>query len=309
MNQDSPDTKSIAAPSLQYLVDALLSRHGSGINSMLFYGSCLRSGNVFDGLVDLYLIVDNYRSFYGNRRQALANWILPPNVLYIELPVGENTLRCKYTVVSSADFERGASRWFETYIWGRFTQPVDVIHCRDEQSRAHINTQLNQCAINFLNKVLPRLPAEGTIEALWRVGLQFSYGVELRAEGKVRAKELIQADHDYYVERFKSAADHLKFDVEIISAADTPRYRADVPTLYRHLSRLSWPLRRIEGKTLSVFRVVKALFTFEGGVDYLIWKLERHSGQTIVISDRVRNYPLIFIWGLLFRLYRRGVFR
>ena len=112
---------------LQALVGELQGRHGTCINSVLFYGSCLRSGNVFDGLVDLYVIVDSYRACYGSSWQALANWLLPPNVFYIELPVADKTLRCKYTVISSADLERGASRWFQSYIWGRFTQPVDII--------------------------------------------------------------------------------------------------------------------------------------------------------------------------------------
>ena len=40
------------------------------------------------------------------------------------------------------------------------------------------------------------------------------------------------------------------------------------------------------GKTvtaLSVLRLLKALFTFEGGLDYIAWKLERHSGQRIEV--------------------------
>ena len=55
--------------------------------------------------------------------------------------------------------------------------------------------------------------------------------------------------------------------------------------------------------------LLKALFTFEGGLDYIAWKLERHSGQAVEIPERVRRWPLIFIWGLFWRLYRRGVFR
>ena len=72
---------------------------------------------------------------------------------------------------------------------------------------------------------------------------------------------------------------------------------------------LLWALRRVQGKTLSVARLVKALFTFDGGLDYIAWKLSRHSGQQVEIPDRVRRRPLIHVWGLFWQLYRRGVFR
>jgi hypothetical protein len=56
-------------------------------------------------------------------------------------------------------------------------------------------------------------------------------------------------------------------------------------------------------------RLVKALFTFEGGLDYIAWKLERHSGESIVIPDKVRRAPLIYLWGFFWGLYRRGIFK
>ena len=77
----------------------------------------------------------------------------------------------------------------------------------------------------------------------------------------------------------------------------------------RSRAQWAWGLRRIQGKFYSVARLVKALFTFENGLDYIAWKLTRHSGQEIVIPDRVRRFPLIFLWGFFFGLYRQGVFR
>jgi hypothetical protein len=75
------------------------------------------------------------------------------------------------------------------------------------------------------------------------------------------------------------------------------------------ISRVGWTVRTVQGKFLSLARLIKALFTFDGGLDYIAWKLERHSGVHIEIPKRVRRYPLIFIWGLFLDLYRRGVFR
>ena len=51
-----------ASPAVRLLIDEILVRHGEAARAILFYGSCLRSGDDLDGLVDLYLLVDNYRA-------------------------------------------------------------------------------------------------------------------------------------------------------------------------------------------------------------------------------------------------------
>jgi hypothetical protein len=90
---------------------------------------------------------------------------------------------------------------------------------------------------------------------------------------------------------------------------DKLRYHSRVSGARRLATKLAWSLRQGQGKLLSVARLVKALFTFEGGLDYIAWKLERHSGQHIVIPDKVRRAPLIHLWGFFLGLYRRGIFK
>ena len=86
-------------------------------------------------------------------------------------------------------------------------------------------------------------------------------------------------------------------------------YVSDIGPTRRWLARVAWSLRKLQGRLLHVLRLMKGLFTFSGGVDYILWKLERHSGVKVEVSDRVRKHPLIFGWGLVWRLYRRGAFR
>jgi len=97
--------------------------------------------------------------------------------------------------------------------------------------------------------------------------------------------------------------------VSALSTATGSHYHADFPPLKRLGAKLGWKLRTVQGKLLSVARLLKALFTFDGGLDYIAWKLERHSGVSVEIPDRVRRWPLIFIWGMFWDLYRRGAFR
>jgi len=298
------------SPALDALVDALRRRHGEAVNAILFYGSCLRSGDLFDGLVDLYLVVDDYTAFYGRNARALANWLLPPNVFYTEIAVGNRKLRAKYAVLSNADLRGGTSRrWFHSYLWGRFTQPTALAWHRDEDSRRRIDASLASARCTFLERVLPRLPATGRVRELWQQGLRLSYGAELRAESAGRSAELTAAAADYYVAVTREAAINLHWPLVLEGEGTETRYRTEIPRLSRALSRAAWWLRTAQGKLLSVVRLLKALFTFEGGLDYIAWKLERHSGQRIEIPPRVRRHPLIFVWGLFWRLYRRGVFR
>jgi len=65
----------------------------------------------------------------------------------------------------------------------------------------------------------------------------------------------------------------------------------------------------VQVKVLSTLRIVKAAMTFDGALDYLLWKIKRHSGVYIEPTRLQRNYPLIFAWPLLFRLWRRGAFQ
>jgi hypothetical protein len=302
---EAPDS-----PALRALVEALRRRHGDALNAILLYGSCLRSGDFFDGLVDLYLVVDRYTDFYTRKLRALANWLLPPNVFYTEIHVADRLVRAKYAVLSSADLRKGTSRrWFHSYLWGRFTQPTAVAWCRDEAARQEIEAALASARRTFLERVLPRLPANGRLRDLWEQGLRLSYGAELRAESARRSRELTEAALDYYAAATREAAATLRFPLVLEGSGTDARYAAAVPRFSRRMSRPVWVLRAAQGKLLSVARLLKALFTFDGGLDYIAWKLERHSGQRIEIPARVRRHPLIFVWGLFWRLYRRGVFR
>ena len=51
-----PDAKT--EPTLAALLAQLDQRHQGNVCCVLLYGSCLRSGDLYDGLLDLYLIAD-----------------------------------------------------------------------------------------------------------------------------------------------------------------------------------------------------------------------------------------------------------
>lgn len=305
LQQDFPPSAA-----LDTLVETLRNRHGDSIAAVLFYGSCLRSGDLLDGIVDLYLIVDNYRAFYDSRMKAIANRLLAPNVFYLEIPTGRDTLCTKYAVLSTADFQRGASwRWFHSYIWARFAQPSAIAWCRDDSSRQMVKSAQSTAVRTFLNRVLPRLPATGSVQDIWLRGLKMTFAAELRSEKANRPAVLVAAAPDYYSSATRLAASALSYKLLIYGKGIDAQYECEAPRIGRFAARFAWPARQIQGKLLSVLRLIKALFTFDNGLDYIAWKLERHSGKAVEIPDRVRRRPLLHVWGFLFQLYRRGMIR
>jgi len=309
-NEKTAAGDSPASPALETLVADLLRHHHGQINTVLYYGSCLRSNDPFSGIVDLYLITDSYRAFYRDRARAFLNRMLPPNVFYREIRDGESLIRTKYSVLTTADLVSGLSgKRMHSYFWARFSQPIKILWCRDEETRAGIDRCLNQAVKTFLERVLPTAPACGTLRELWEQGFGLTYSAELRSEGPGRAGELVDYALDHFVAASTRVAQELHFPFNISGTGDSAVYSAVIPSSRRLIGRSGWLIRRIYGKFISIARLIKALFTFEGGLDYAVWKLTRHSGQMIEIPDHVRRHPLIYVWPLLWKLYRRGVIR
>lgn len=310
-----PEPGFIHDATLKALLEQMQVRLNNRVCCTLVYGSCLRSGDIYDGLLDLYLICDNYREAYQNHWLAAANWLLPPNVFYAQQPHAGtdphgSTLRAKVTVISLRDFERGCSTaWFESYIWGRFAQPTLIVNARDASVRARIESALMNAAHTLLQRALPALKPSGSVAQLWQDALGLSYATELRTERSGRAAELALSARAFYTEVTRAQAASLGLTLEQPAVDGEWFYQQQNPGGGRLRSRLAWAIRRVQGKFFSIARLVKALFTFEGGLDYIAWKLERHSGETIDIPERVRRRPLIHLWPFFWGLYRRGVFK
>lgn len=298
------------SPGLTVLVETILARYGKATQAVLLYGSCMRTGQETEGIVDLYVLVDKYLQAYGNALPAVMNWLLPPNVFYIEAQFGGDVLRAKYAVLTLADFQRGTSpAWFHSYLWGRFSQPVRLLYVRSEQTAQQIYAALAQAVVTFVSRVLPQASEWFSAVELWRKGLQLSYRAELRAERTEQAARLVDAAKRYYEEITSIAMTAIPFEVEITRQNDAVWYRSDISGRSLLLNSLAWKTRFVQGKCLSVLRLLKGLFTFKGGLNYILWKIERHSGIGIPMDSALRRHPLVGVWVMLWRLYRRGGFR
>jgi hypothetical protein len=288
---------------------ALCTRHGAAVQAILAYGSCLYTEKQ-EGIADFYVLVDHYCHVYDKHLPALLNKLLPPNVFYLEASLKTGKARAKYAIVSLADFERGTSeRWFHSYLWGRFAQPTRIVFTRNAQIHARVVTAMAQAVRTFLIRIIPQVSDSFTIEELWRQGLLLSYRAELRAERAGRTAHLFALAPTYYREITQAARPALPFAIVADPEEATDCYVANVSAPAHWRSRDAWRIRRIQGKLLSVLRLIKGALTFDGGLDYLAWKIERHSGVQVEITPQMRRHPVLAGLGIFWRTYRRGGFR
>ena len=298
----------VSAPALAVL-DEIRNRHGRAVAAVLFYGSCLREKHdraaEDEGVLDLYVLVDRYRHVYAGWLMAAANALMPPNVLYIEVPWEGRRLRAKYAIITLAQFRRGTSRRsFRASLWARFAQPVRLIYARDADSRKAVVAALCDAVTTMVGRVAPLLGEEFSASELWRRGFQETYRAELRAEGPDRARELYESGAERY-DRITPMALRAG-GVTPLEPSPERRFRVTTSAAQRHRSRLLWTVRRWIGKPYTALSLIKGAFTFDGAVDYILWKVERHSGVRTTVTSWQRRHPVLASPILVWRLYRQG---
>lgn len=290
-------------PQRDQLIDAIRRRYGSGVSAILIYGSYLRGKR--DTLLDFYVLLENYAAMRSRGQAALAR-ALSPNVFQVQCGDPPAEARAKVAVMTLERFEHAMSHDFHSYFWARFAQPSGLLYCRDEATRERVAGAIVQASATFVKAVVPLLPAEFSAADLVGHGFSLTYRSELRSEPSGYAAGLYGHDTAWY-----------ESQVALLAGAGLCYHAGARPGMYvnetgragRRRAYLAWWSRRLQGKALSVLRLLKAVLTFDRGFEYLLWKIGRHSGERIELTKRQRKYPLLFGWPVLWRLYRRGAFR
>ena len=296
-----------APASCAAIVTALRETYGEALQGLLFYGSCLRNESMEGGVADVFVIVDGYRNAYRKRWLAWLNTWLPPNVLYREVPCAGAPVRVKLAVISMADFSDGIRHGFHSYLWGRFAQPVRILYARNEAVHHEFQELLAQSVLRLLGATVPALPERvNDAETIWTHALGWCYSTEYRAEPNSKAAQLARhhlAEYDALLQASLPA-----LGTVLRREADNG-YRSLATSETAHKTLRQWRRRRWQGRLLWMLRLSKAALTFSNGVDYAAWKIGRHTGVKIEVTPRLRRYPLLFGWGVLLKLVKRGVLR
>ena len=288
------------------LAERIVQQHGAAVRAVVFYGSCLRSGDDREGLLDLYVLVDGYRAFYERWALVVLNVLLPPNVFYLEVPAPAGTVRCKFAVISCETFAAAVSpRTFESYFWARFAQPCALVYAADEGARAAVAAAVATAVTTFAERAADLCGKRFTARELWTLGLAATYRAELRSERTGVAERLYAADPHRYAAVTRAALARLDGFV----AGDGQTFERRGPTPGRVGVAAAWWLRRTQGKVLSLLRVLRNGLIFEGGIDYVLWKVARHSGVEVDTEWRQKRWRWLVLLRQFWRLYRSGAFR
>ncbi len=285
---------------------AHLATQGQGALALLFYGSNLRTGDL-EGVLDFYILVSSLRDWHPSRLAALGNHLLPPNVGYHEWLHEGRTLRAKVAVLRLDQFQHGvAGAGLDTTLWARFAQPARLIWSRDAAAARAACTAVAQSVVTASRWAALLGPAEGQASDYWDAVFARTYAAELRVEKSTRALSLAAHDPQRYAEAlclgWQAAGARFSLTengalTPLVSAAE----HADAAR--------AWARRARWGKPLNLLRLAKSVFTFAGGADYVAWKVERHSGYRIPLTDWQRRHPLLAAPKVLWTLWRRGLLR
>lgn len=279
-----------AQPAAHVIVDAIRAAHGEAVRAVLFYGSCRRSDSP-EGVLDFYVLTDRYRSYHRSLLRSLMNWLLPPDVSFMQVEHASARVAAKITVISLDQFSRRMRHGaIDTTLWARFTQPSTLLYAADDNAKQQVTAALAQAARTACRWGKYCSPAPTPSSQFWTRLFALTYGAELRVERGNRPQLIYDDDPAYYDGVFNAL-------------------ELDFPQSLSDIAPRSWTLRRYAGKALSFIRLCKAAFTFEGGVDYLLWKIERHSGVALGLSPWQRRHPVLAAPQLLYQLYRRGAVR
>jgi hypothetical protein len=273
---------------------------------VLYYGSALRAGDL-DGILDFYVLLDDVRAWPGSWLARCANRLLPPNVGYVEFQHHGQCLRAKYALMSTAQFaQRVSGDACDTTIWARFCQPALLVWHRSAADRDAVIDRISK-AVDTAATWAARLgPATGLPEDFWRALFARTYAAELRVESGKRAQDIVGKAPARYAALLPPSWDRTGIPC---TRGQDGRLATQFAPQERARALRSWARRARFGRPLNMLRLLKAAFTFDGAMDYVAWKVHRHSGVHIEVTPWQRRFPLLAAPGLYWKLRRLGVFK
>jgi hypothetical protein len=266
-------------PSITALAELIAAQH-EPVSAVLAYGSALRDSNPENTLIDFYVLTQDVTGVSRNPGSRFLCGMVPPNVYYAEHVIAGKSYRAKYAALPIEQLAgKLKGNIANPYFWVRFAQPMRLIWAKDNVARQRVY-QLIARAMNTAQANASRLSAN----AQWQTLFENTYRTELRPEDASRAKLIVDMQREHFETIIKLAS----------------------PTV---VSNRAWSTRRWQGKLLSVARLLKAAFTFQGGADYAAWKIERHSGVKIEVTDWQRRHPILASISLLPQLLKTGALK
>lgn len=309
----SSDGVPTPARTVTALADHVCSLLGPTARAALHYGSRAQGRATRpDSAFDFFIIVGSYRQAYrafaarpqtqGHGTLAfILSWILPPNAISVRMrdALGEHEAKC--LVFSKRHFRRECSRRArDHFVQGRISQRVLLAWSRDADCAEEAWDAVRQARERTYQWVRVFLPPRFDVAVYCRTMLEVSLTYEIRMEGKGYAETLYAAQRD--VLRGIYGPVLARLEQRGVLTRDEGFYRqvrvAGVVTRLRVRTYFRFSTLR------ATLRLLKHPFLYDDWLDYLVQKIDRSTGVKVVLTDRERKWPLIFLWPRAIRFLR-----
>jgi len=230
---------------------------------------------------------------------GLLDGLLPPT--QIRLAHGAGLV--KASVLSTEALQRATSATRkDQFVAGRMFQDVHVVWARSPESVRRVEDAIASARHVTLEWAAPDLPDRFGPSEYLRQLFRTSFRFEVRPETSGRADALCEAQADRLVPIFVGVLRGLAAEGRLRPNQDGSFSLPEPPSRSEVLRRrlfLEW------SRVRATARWPKHAVTFDGWLDYIIRKAERHSGETIVLTPLERRFPFILVWPRVFKFLAR----
>ncbi len=295
----APPRAAAGAADAQAVMDVVDGRAGA-VAAVVLYGSCLhRRTAAGDSEPDYFLVVDSLRRWHRGLAGAVGNALLPPSTYHARVHTRAGPRRCKVSVISTEQLAHETSpQASDLHHLGRFSKPLALLWARDDNAfRAVRDAQVRALTtLAPLARALLDSPITGEDFMLALLGISYLGEHRLAEPDKVRAILAADRAHLLRIGGLLLASAGLRAEgARFVNPPAASREEVE-----RFIAR---------SRMRALLRWPKYLLTFDGWLDYLGRKLERHTGRRLALTEAQRKHPLLLAWPELLALRRDGLLR
>jgi hypothetical protein len=297
------DDREALDPTGGELLDEIVAAAAGTLDAVLFFGS--RSSKVATTAASAYdfmLVVGSAGTFYGRMRAAgllqrspavlrLVDPVLRPT----QIRLASKNAVAKCSVLTTSDLREATSpHRKDQFIAGRLFQDVKELWTRGDRAREAVSEAVRSARRITLDWCAPDLPPTFDAVAYVRQLFRTSFRFEVRPETRGRADLLFEAQAERLIQIFVPVLAELATEGTLTRDAATGAFALTQPvSMGRRVRRrlfMEW------SRVRATARWPKHAITFDGWLDYIVRKAERHSSEPIVLTPLERRFPFIFLW-------------
>jgi len=279
---------------VESFVNTFLKSYKDNILAILFYGSCLRTGNFKNNVADFYIIVSEFPK--KQKLDRYLSYFLPPNVYYLEIPCRHEILKAKYGIFTLQQFRKMSSiNSFQPYLWARLVQPIQLVYTKNDDLKKEIISSILTASTTMLFNIIPTIKDHFNLKELWLHALNLTYKSEIRPERRNHISKIYNYSKDYLNGIAEKILNVLPYPIKQ-NNKNGKHYSIYISKRLKLINKIKWSVRVVNGKIISILRLIKVLFTFDNALSYGYFKLSKHTPGVKIPKIFKKSLLLSFIY-------------